>query len=69
MEEILVYDKEDIDILYGDISGHSDFQLLKLVVLSNYSMLEAAEEFGISVEACKKRVQRIQKLLRKKLKV
>lgn len=69
LEEILVYDKEDIDILYGDISGHSDFQLLKLVVLSNYSMLEAAEEFGISVEACKKRVQRIKKLLRKKFKV
>lgn len=69
LKELLVYDQEDIDILYGDVSVYSDFQLLKLVVLNNYSMLEAAEEFGITVEACKKRVQRIKKLLKKKLKL
>jgi len=65
LEEILVYDEENVDILYGDISVRADFQLLKRVVLDNYTMLEAAEEFGITVDACKKRVQRIKKLLRK----
>ena len=67
LEEMLAYDEENVDILYGDVSVRADFQLLKRIVLDDYNMLEAAEEFGITVEACKKRVQRIKKLLRKKL--
>ena len=35
------------------------------IVIRKYSMLEAAEELGISVEACKKRVQRAKKKLQK----
>lgn len=62
------YDEEDVDILYGDLAPREDFQILKLVALENYSMKRAADEFGISVEACKKRVQRIKSYLRKKLK-
>ena len=69
LEEILVYDEEDVDILYGDVSARADFQLLKRVVLDNYSMLEAAEEFGITVDACKKRVQRMKQFLRKKFQI
>ena len=41
------------------------FQLLINIVIRKYSMLEAAEELGISVEACKKRVQRAKKKLQK----
>ena len=67
LEEISVYGEENVDILYGDVSVRTDFQLLKRIVLDNYTMQEAAEEFGITVDACKKRVQRIKKLLRKKL--
>lgn len=67
LKEALVYDEEDVDLLYGDVAGRSDFKLLKRIVLDNYSMLEAADEFGITVEACKKRVQRIKKLLKNKL--
>lgn len=67
LEEMLVYDEENVDILYGDVSVRADFQLLKRIVLDNYTMQEAAEEFGITIEACKKRVQRIKKLLKGKL--
>lgn len=45
--------------------GQDDFRLLEMIVMGRCSMLEASQEFGISVEACKKRVQRIKKKLRK----
>ena len=50
---------------YSDALGKDDFQLLINIVIRKYSMLEAAEELGISVEACKKRVQRAKKKLQK----
>ena len=64
---LATYDEEDIDILLGDVSPLEDFQILKMIVLNGYSMKEAADEYGISLEACKKRVQRIKKRLQKKL--
>ena len=63
----LVYDQEDVDLLYGDLAARADFQLLKRVVLDGCTMLEAAEEYGITVEACKKRIQRLRAHLKKKL--
>jgi len=57
-------DEANIDLQYGDIAKSDDFKLLKRVVLDKYTMLEASTELGISVEACKKRVQRIKKKLR-----
>ncbi|MDE7172485.1 MAG: sigma-70 family RNA polymerase sigma factor [Oscillospiraceae bacterium] len=60
------YDETDVDILYGDVSQREDFQLFKLIAIKDYTMKEAADEFGISVEACKKRVQRIRAYLCKK---
>ena len=50
---------------YSDALGKDNFQLLINIVIRKYSMLEAAEELGISVEACKKRVQRAKKKLQK----
>ena len=67
LDELLVYDEEDVDLLYEDLAARRDFQLLKRVVLDGCTMLEAAEEYGITVEACKKRIQRIRTYLRKKL--
>ena len=58
-----------VDLLFGDLSGSEDFRLLKRIALDRCTMLELAEELGISVEACKKRVQRARKRLQKKLKV
>ena len=67
LEELLVYDEPDVDLLYGNLAARADFQLLKRVVLDGCTMLEAAEDFGITVEACKKRIQRIRANLKRKL--
>ena len=56
-----------VDLLFGDVSGSEDFRLLKRIALDHCTMLELAEELGVSVEACKKRVQRARKRLQKKL--
>ncbi|WP_455582700.1 RNA polymerase sigma factor [Dysosmobacter sp.] len=61
-------EETNVDLLYGDLLPQEDFRLLKLVVLERYSYLEAAQELGISLEACRKRVQRIKQRLRQKLK-
>lgn len=57
-----------VDIEYADLLSPDEFRLLKLVAMERYSLTEAAQEFGISVEACKKRIQRARKKLQKKLK-
>ena len=50
---------------YADALGKDDFQLLINIVIRRYTMLEVAEELGITVEACKKRVQHAKKRLQK----
>ena len=59
----------DVDVLFGDVSDSEDFQLLKRIALDQCTIVELAQDLGISVEACKKRVQRARKRLQKKLKV
>lgn len=61
-------DTLSIDILYSDIIDTAEYELLKNIALEKYTMLEVAQELGISVEACKKRVQRAKKKLKKLLK-
>lgn len=56
--------KIDTDIDLVQEIGAENYQLLQNVALHRYTMLEAAQELGISVEACKKRLQRIKKQLR-----
>lgn len=56
-----------VDTEYADLISQEDFELLKHIVLKQYSLLEAATELGISVEACKKRVQRAKTKMREKL--
>ncbi len=58
-------DTPDLDCMYSDLADNEDYKLLKKIALDRYSMLEAAQELGISVEACKKRVQRAKKKLKK----
>ena len=58
---------DHVDLLYGNLMSEEDFLLLKRIALERYSYLEAAEELGISLEACRKRVQRIKQRLREKL--
>jgi len=61
-------DPGNVDILYSDLLHDKDYALLKRIALDKYSILEAAQELGISIEACKKRVQRAKKRLQKILK-
>lgn len=58
-----------VDLLFNDVSESEDFQLLKRIALDQYTIAELSQELGISVEACKKRVQRARKRLRQRLKL
>lgn len=57
----------NVDLMYSDMVTEAEFQLLKWVAIDQYTMLEAAKVLGITVEACKKRVQRAEKKLRRKI--
>ena len=59
----------DVDVLFGDVSDSEDFRLLKRIALDQCTIVELAQDLGISAEACKKRVQRARKRLQKKMKV
>ena len=55
-------------VLYEDIAQTEEFQILRELVIDRASLLEIAQARGISLDACKKRIQRAKKVLRKKLK-
>lgn len=57
-------DEENLHLLYAGIVSDEDFALLKRISVDGYSMLEAADELGITVDACKKRAQRARKKLK-----
>lgn len=59
--------ENNIDLMYSDLVSQAEFQLLKRIAIGKCTMLEAAEELGISVEACKKRAQRAARRLREKV--
>ena len=61
----MTQDEEDVEILYGNIVDRPEFQLLKKLAIDHYSMRELAKEQGISMEACKKRIQRARKSMQK----
>lgn len=56
-----------LDTFYSELIPKDDYRLLKCVAVEKYTMLEAAEEFGLNVEQCKKRVQRAKTKLKKAL--
>ena len=58
---------DEVSILYSDLLSPDEYRLLKRIVLQKYTIRDAAKELGISIESCKKRIQRIKKKLRKKL--
>lgn len=60
-------DSPNVDLLYSELIDAKDYKLLRKVVLEKYTMLEMAQELDISVEACKKRVQRAKNKLKKLL--
>lgn len=60
-------DKISLEVTYGDLAPLDEFQLIKEMAVEGKSHLEMAKARGISVDACKKRVQRAKELLRKKI--
>ena len=60
-------DKLSLDLTYGNVSPSEDFKLLKEMAVEGKYHLEMAQARGISVDACKKRVERAKKKLRKKI--
>ena len=51
-------DEVNYTLMYADLIESEEFHLVKRIALDRCSMLELAHELGISVDACKKRVQR-----------
>ena len=60
-------DAVGLDLMYGKVAQSEEFQLLKEMAVDGLSHLEMAQKRGISVDACKKRVQRAKKFLQKKI--
>ena len=61
-------DKLSLQLMYEDISDLEEFMLIKEMAIDGRSHLEMANARGISVSACKKRVQRAKETLQKKMK-
>lgn len=62
-------DQLDLSILYENVADTEEFKLLAELAIEGRSHLEMASSRGISVSACKKRVQRAKETLRKKIEV
>ena len=61
-------DKLSLQLMYEDVSHTEEFRLIKEMAIDGRSHLEMANARGISVNACKKRVQRAKETLQKKIK-
>lgn len=61
-------DKLSLRLMYEDVSDLEEFQLIKEMAIDGRSHLEMANARGISVNACKKRVQRAKEILKRKMK-
>ena len=57
----------DVDLMYSDLLRKKDFYLLKQVILEKRTLLDMAEELGISIGACKKRFYRAEEKLRQEI--
>ena len=60
-------DKLELNVLYENVADTEEFKLLAEMAIEGRSHLEMATSRGISVSACKKRVQRAKENLRKKM--
>ena len=58
-------DRMRLEILYADIADMEEFQLIREMAIDGCSHLDMAKKRGITVETCRKRVQRARNILRK----
>lgn len=59
--------KISLEVTYANAAYSEEFKLIKEMAVDGKSHLEMAQARGISVDACKKRVQRAKELLRRKI--
>lgn len=60
-------DRIRLELLYENVADLEEFKLLKEFAIDGRSHLEMAKARGITVSACKKRLQRAKEFLQKKL--
>lgn len=60
-------DKVSLEVAYENVAHSEEFKLIKEMAIDGKSHLEMAQTRGISVDACKKRVQRAKAFLRQKI--
>ena len=66
-ERAVVFDRTDTKVLYANVADTEEFKLLWEMAVIGMSHKELAEARGISVVACKKRVERAKKVLQRRL--
>lgn len=60
-------DRISLEVAYENVAQSEEFQLIREMAVEGKSHLEMAQARGISVAACKKRVQRAKEFLRRKI--
>lgn len=60
-------DRLSLEATYANVARSEEFRLVKEMAVEGRSHQEMARSRGISVDACKKRVQRAKEFLRKKI--
>ncbi len=63
--EAVARDEHGLDVEYGDLQEDPDYQLLKEFALEQRTVKELAQSRGITIAACKKRLERARKRLKK----
>ncbi len=63
--EGVVRDEHELDVEYGDLREDPDYQLLREFALEQRTVKELAQRRGITIPACKKRLERARRRLKK----
>lgn len=67
-ESYISEDRLNVEILYQNVAGMEEFKLLSEMAIEGLSHKEMAEKRNISVNACKKKVQRAREILQVRIK-
>lgn len=62
-------DRINLNVLYENVADTEEFKLLSEMAIEGRSHEEMAQSRGITVSACKKRVQRAKETLQRKIKI
>jgi RNA polymerase sigma-70 factor (ECF subfamily) len=57
----------DLRIIYGNLAETKEFKLVYAMAFEGKSIIELANELGVSVDTCKKRAERSRKYLQEKI--